>query len=89
MDDEKLNNGFEASEEFCSSLVGLVVAGACPNSVVNGPLFDGCVTGVELPKRLPGVLDAAGVCPKRLLGGLKAVVDWLKSELEEEGAPAG
>lgn len=89
MDDAKPNEGFDASEEFCSSLVGFVVAGACPNRVLKGPLFDGCVTGAELPKMLPGVVDVAGVCPKGLLGGLKAVLDWLKSELEEEGAPAG
>ena len=64
MDDAKLNKGFDVSEEFRSSEVGFVVAGVCPNSVLNGPPFDGCVTEAELPKILSGVVDVVDFCPK-------------------------
>jgi hypothetical protein len=57
--------------------------------VLNGPPFDDCVVGAELPKMLPEVADDAGAWPNKLLGGLKVEVDWLNSELEEEVALAG
>jgi hypothetical protein len=89
VDDAKLSAGFEHSEDVCASIVGFLVAGACPNNVLNDPAFDVCIAGAELPKFLPGVADVAGVCPNGLVERLKTEVDWLNSEFEEEGALAG
>ena len=38
---------------------------------------------------LPGERDVAGVCPNRLLEGLKAGARWLNRELEEGAVLAG
>ena len=88
MDSAKLKLGFDNSEDVCESVTGFTSVGVCPNNVLNGPPFKGCVAGAEVPKMLPGVVEIAVVCPNDLLEGLKAEVGLLKSELEEGGPPA-
>lgn len=89
MDGAKLKLGFNNSEDVCESVTGFTGVGVCPNNVLNGPPFEGCVAGVEVPNMLPGVVDVTGVCPNNLLEGLKAEVGLLNSELEEGGPLAG